>query len=84
MPASPPVLSLTEAAEHPHNTARGTFRRGSYGGREPAPAQRFGATPAGEPRPVPVVGAHTSEILARATGLTQEDIETLREKGIVG
>ncbi|MFD7200762.1 CaiB/BaiF CoA transferase family protein [Streptomyces sp. NPDC059893] len=79
-----PVLSLTEAAEHPHNTARGTFRRGSHGGHEPAPAPRFGATPAGEPRPAPVVGAHTSEILARATGLTHEDIETLREKGIVG
>ncbi|MCX5442540.1 CoA transferase [Streptomyces sp. NBC_00056] len=79
-----PVLSLTEAAEHPHNTARGTFRRGSHGGHEPAPAPRFGATPAGEPRPAPVVGAHTSDILARATGLTHEDIETLREKGIVG
>ncbi|MFC9670727.1 CaiB/BaiF CoA transferase family protein [Streptomyces sp. NPDC056949] len=79
-----PVLSLTEAAEHPHNTARGTFRRCSHGGHEPAPAPRFGATPAGEPRPAPVVGAHTSEILARATGLTHEDIETLREKGIVG
>ena len=40
-----PVLSLTEAPQHPHNVARGTFV--SDGGMvQPAPAPRFSATPA--------------------------------------
>lgn len=39
-----PVLSLTEAPEHPHNLSRGTF--GTHDGlRQPAPAPRFSATP---------------------------------------
>ncbi|MEV1007452.1 CaiB/BaiF CoA-transferase family protein [Streptomyces sp. NPDC049881] len=39
-----PVLSLREAARHPHLTARGTFT--DHGGvRQPAPAPRFSATP---------------------------------------
>jgi alpha-methylacyl-CoA racemase len=39
-----PVLSMTEAPDHPHNRARGTFivRNGSP---QPAPAPRFSATP---------------------------------------
>lgn len=78
-----PVLSLTEAAEHPHNTARGTFRRGAHGGHEPAPAPRFAATPAAPPGPAPRVGAHTDDVL-RATGLDDEHISALREKGIIG
>ena len=40
-----PVLSLTEAPQHPHNVARGTFV--DEGGMiQPAPAPRFSATPA--------------------------------------
>lgn len=40
-----PVLSLTEAPEHPHNKARGTFVEAG-GMIQPAPAPRFSATPA--------------------------------------
>ena len=49
-----PVLSLTEAPEHPHNRARGTFT--SLGGvLQPAPAPRYSATPCDYPRlPVPM------------------------------
>lgn len=43
-----PVLSLTEAPDHPHNAARGTFVEDG-GMVMPAPAPRFSATPA--PRP---------------------------------
>lgn len=39
-----PVLSMNEAAEHPHNAARGTFARHS-GILQPAPAPRFSRTP---------------------------------------
>jgi alpha-methylacyl-CoA racemase len=45
-----PVLSLSEAAEHPHNRARGTFvANGSAP--LPAPAPRFSRTPAESSRP---------------------------------
>ena len=36
-----PVLGLAEAAEHPHNTARGTYRRLAPGAIEVAAAPRF-------------------------------------------
>jgi alpha-methylacyl-CoA racemase len=39
-----PVLSLTEAADHPHLRARGTFTTVN-GVRQPAPAPRFSRTP---------------------------------------
>ncbi len=47
-----PVLSMAEAAEHPHNVARSTFVEAA-GITQPAPAPRFGVTalgPTGAPR----------------------------------
>jgi crotonobetainyl-CoA:carnitine CoA-transferase CaiB-like acyl-CoA transferase len=47
-----PVLSPLEAHAHPQNRARGTFV--DVGGvRQPAPAPRFGRTPAAAPVPAP-------------------------------
>lgn len=79
-----PVLSLNEAPEHPHNSARSTYRRGPHGGHEPSPAPRFTTTPPGEPAPAPRVGADTADVLTTLAGLAPDDIDTLREKGIVG
>jgi alpha-methylacyl-CoA racemase len=59
-----PVLSFAEAAAHPHNAARGTYTVDSEGLVQPGPAPRFLGTPADPPRPAPVVGAHTAEVLA--------------------
>jgi alpha-methylacyl-CoA racemase len=59
-----PVLTLTEAATHPHNAARGTYRDLGDGFVQPGPAPRFLGTPAGEPRPAPAVGEHTGEVFA--------------------
>jgi alpha-methylacyl-CoA racemase len=48
-----PVLTLAEAARHPHNVARATFV--DQGVVQPAPAPRFdGAAPAPTPQPAPV------------------------------
>ncbi len=44
-----PVLSLTEAPEHPHNKARETYVTAG-GTVQPAPAPRFSRTPAPKPR----------------------------------
>ncbi|MER5437268.1 CaiB/BaiF CoA-transferase family protein [Streptomyces sp. NPDC002790] len=79
-----PVLSLNEAPDHPHNSARSTYRRGAHGGHEPSPAPRFTTTPTGEPAPAPCVGADTTRVLATLAGLDPADIGTLREKGVVG
>ncbi len=36
-----PVLNLAEAAAHPHNAARGVYKRGSDGELDASPAPRF-------------------------------------------
>jgi alpha-methylacyl-CoA racemase len=56
-----PVLSMTDAPQHPHNVARGTFVR-MNGVTQPAPAPRFSATPGEIQGPPPNVGAHTEEV----------------------
>jgi alpha-methylacyl-CoA racemase len=58
-----PVLGLREAAEHPHNAARGTYLT-EDGVLQPAPAPRFLATPAARPRPARRVGQDTEAVLA--------------------
>lgn len=59
-----PVLSMTEAPNHPQNAARGTFASFEGGYIQPAPAPRFSATPSVLPPEAPVIGAHTEEVLA--------------------
>lgn len=57
-----PVLSLTEAAGHPHLAARDTFIE--VGGvTQPAPAPRFSRTVPRRPTPPPPVGADTVDVL---------------------
>ncbi|WP_078843243.1 CaiB/BaiF CoA-transferase family protein [Streptomyces albus] len=58
-----PVLSLREAADHPHLAARGTFT--DHGGiTQPAPAPRFSATPGAVRTPPALPGADTAEVAA--------------------
>jgi alpha-methylacyl-CoA racemase len=77
-----PVLSVTEAAAHPHNRARGTYATTGDGGIAPGPAPRFSATPAAPPRPAPPVGAHTREVFAEA-GLDPTEIDALLAAGVI-
>lgn len=57
-----PVLSMSEAASHPHNAARQTFV--TYEGVvQPAPAPRFSATPGAIQRKAPKAGEHTADVL---------------------
>ncbi|MFZ5486966.1 MAG: CaiB/BaiF CoA transferase family protein [Pseudomonadota bacterium] len=57
-----PVLTIEEAAQHPHNRARGTFfeREGIL---QPSPAPRFSRTVPEQPGPAPYIGEHDDEIL---------------------
>ncbi|MEP6963973.1 MAG: CoA transferase, partial [Polaromonas sp.] len=62
-----PVLSLAEAADHPHNAARGMFVD-VQGQTQPAPAPRLSRTSARQPAPGALCGEHTDELL-RELGL---------------
>jgi alpha-methylacyl-CoA racemase len=57
-----PVLSLDEAAVHPHNLARNTFTTVD-GVTQPSPAPRFSRTPGAIQSPPVHPGAHTDEVL---------------------
>ena len=59
-----PILSLSEAPQHPHNQARRTFI--DVGGTiQPAPAPRYSATPCQPPVPPRTPGADGDSVLAR-------------------
>lgn len=77
-----PVLTMREAAAHPHNQARGTFV--DVGGdTQPAPAPRYSQTATATPAPAPMPGADSDAVLA-SLGMGTEEIATLREAGTVG
>jgi alpha-methylacyl-CoA racemase len=77
-----PVLSLAEAARHPHNVARGTFIDVD-GVEQNAPAPRFSRTRSATPRAPHRPGGDTEAVLAEA-GLTAEEIARLRASGALG
>ncbi|MDK3017224.1 CaiB/BaiF CoA transferase family protein [Pseudodonghicola flavimaris] len=74
-----PILSWSEAPEHPHLAARGTFfTRG--GVTQAAPAPRFDRTPAPPPGLPPAPGAETEALLTEA-GCDAETLARLRAAG---
>lgn len=73
-----PVLSPTEAFEHPHNVARKSFVDVG-GSRQPHPAPRFSRADPPTPEPAHELGADTESVL-KGSGLSEEDIAAvLRE-----
>ena len=77
-----PVLSLSEAPDHPHAVARQSFVK-LDGWRQPAPAPRFGRSRPQALRAAPAPGQHSRQVLARA-GFTRAEIAALRSGGTVG
>jgi len=76
-----PVLSMSEAADHPHNSYRDTFLE-VEGVSQPAPAPRFSKTPAGIDSGPSTPGADTAAVLSEA-GFSDEEIGRLRESGAI-
>lgn len=76
-----PVLSMTEAARHPHNVARGTFVEVA-GLQQPAPAPRFATRPAAAPAPACWPGEHGRDALVD-WGLDAARIDALSSGGIL-
>ena len=77
-----PVLTMTEAAQHPHNVQRETFVEVA-GISQPAPAPRFSRTPGEIQRPPAFAGQHTNEILVDWLNLEDVQQKALREEGTV-
>jgi alpha-methylacyl-CoA racemase len=74
-----PVLTMGEAAEHPHNLERNTFIDVA-GTRQPAPAPRFSRTVPEVSMPPAFAGAHTREVL-RDWGVGADRIESWESSG---
>lgn len=76
-----PILTLEEAARHPHNAERETFIEDD-GVIQAAPAPRFSRTEPELPPTGSSVGANTDQILADA-GLSGDEIGALRNAGAI-
>ena len=76
-----PVLSVTEASQHPHNVARKAFVSVN-GVLQNAPAPRFSVTVPDEPTPPAVAGTHSRAVLAQA-GFAAGEIDNLLASGAV-
>ncbi len=76
-----PVLTMSEAAAHPHNVARDTFVE-LGGTTQPAPAPRFSRTALEVERLPAHAGQHTREVLAD-WGISADRIDDLVANGAV-
>jgi alpha-methylacyl-CoA racemase len=76
-----PVLTMSEAAAHPHNVERQTFLDVD-GAVQPAPAPRFSRTSPELTQPPAHAGQHTREVLS-AWGVSDDRIATLLDSGAV-
>lgn len=76
-----PVLTIAEAADHPHMAARGTFVRAD-GITRPGPAPRFERSRVDPLAAAPCLGAHTRQVLEEA-GYSPGQIESLLESGTI-
>jgi len=75
-----PVLTLDEAAAHPHNRARNNFQK-IDGSVQPSPAPKFSKTPQ-DVGPIPTLGQHTQEILEEV-GFPSDKMATLMVDEII-
>lgn len=74
-----PVLDFSEAPQHPHNKARGSFVE-IEGVTQPGPAPKFSRTKPEVQRRPPRLGEHTREALAD-WGISESEIDALIAKG---
>lgn len=74
-----PILSMSEAPDHPHNKARKTFVK-LDGVLQPAPAPRFNRTKPELGKSARTPGQDTDEILAEL-GISNDEIARLKENG---
>ncbi len=76
-----PVLSISEAPNHPHHQARGTYTHVD-GVIQPGPAPKFSRTPGAIQGPPPLPGAHTRSGLID-WGVGNKEIDDLIAAGVL-
>jgi alpha-methylacyl-CoA racemase len=76
-----PVLDMGEAPRHPQQIGAGGFVEVA-GLVQPAPSPRFSETPLSKPRPAPLFGAQTGDVLEKL-GFSAEEIAGLAARGVV-
>ncbi len=76
-----PVLTTTEASQHPHNVARKNFIE-LEGELQNAPAPRFGRSCTTQPTAPPLPGEHSRQVLQQA-GYSAADIDALLAAGAI-
>ncbi len=77
-----PVLSMVEAARHPHNHMRTTFAEVA-GVMQPLPAPRFSGTPSDLPKPM-ALDTDAVDAILHGYGVTGDEISQLRTDGVIG
>lgn len=75
-----PVLTLPEAAAHPHNQSRNNFIE-SDGLMQPAPAPKFSVTSPSVGN-IPGLGEHYETVL-RQVGVSEEELLQLKQGGVI-
>jgi crotonobetainyl-CoA:carnitine CoA-transferase CaiB-like acyl-CoA transferase len=83
-----PVLSVEETLTHPHLRQRGTVRTIAdpiHAGEIDVPGfpLKFSEFPEELPLTAPTLGQHNDEVLTRYLGRTAEDVQKLREAGVL-
>lgn len=81
-----PINSVVEMVEDPHFQARGLFEEVEVGGRPlklPAIIPRLTETPGRTDWAGPDLGAHNREVFQEFLGLTDAEIEELRQEGVI-
>ncbi len=76
-----PVLSMSEAPEHPHNKQRNTFIENN-GVLQPAPSPRFSRTAPEVRNPPPIPGQDTESVLADF-GFSVGEIDSLKSSEVI-
>ena len=76
-----PVLRMSEAVQHPHNVARGSFVE-IDGVAQPGPAPKFSKTPSQQPERCAFSGEHTNDVMTEF-GFSGDEIAELAGSGAI-
>jgi crotonobetainyl-CoA:carnitine CoA-transferase CaiB-like acyl-CoA transferase len=81
-----PIYSVADMFEDPHFAARQLFESVQVDGDDlqlPAILPKLSATPGGTDWAGPALGAHNDEVLQGLLGMTRDEVNGLRDEGIV-
>jgi alpha-methylacyl-CoA racemase len=78
-----PVLNLSQAPRHPHNTGRSAFVAGIGGAPAPQAAPRLSRTPGEAANVAPIPGQDSRDVFA-SLGMAASEIEKLVTEGAIG